>query len=127
MIVLDASTVLVVIYDEPGAAKVTLMLEEQSCAMSAANRSEVVTVLIDGGWPYEAALNILDALEIQTIPFTREDANIAAALRPRTRSVGLGLGDRACLATAIRRDLAVLTADRIWAGLDLPIVVDVVR
>lgn len=35
------------------------------------------------------------------------------------RMVGLGLGDRACLATARMEECPVLTADRIWTQLDL--------
>ncbi len=49
------------------------------------------------------------------------------ALDPLTRPLGLSLGDRACLAARKVRGLAVLTADRIWAGVDLGVPVKVVR
>ncbi len=39
----------------------------------------------------------------------------------------LSLGDCACLATAEVHGLPVLTADRIWAGLGLPVEVRLIR
>ena len=38
----------------------------------------------------------------------------AGHLRPATRSAGLSLGDRACLALASALNLPALTADRGW-------------
>jgi PIN domain nuclease of toxin-antitoxin system len=45
----------------------------------------------------------------------------------KTRGLGLSLADRACLALAIERGAAVLTADRTWAELDLGIEIRLVR
>lgn len=52
------------------------------------------------------------------VPFDREDAEAAARLRPATRNLGLGLGDRACLALAGRLGLPAVTGDRAWQRLD---------
>jgi ribonuclease VapC len=41
--------------------------------------------------------------------------------------MALSLGDRACLTLAIERNLSVLTADRAWAGLGLPIDIHLIR
>lgn len=60
-------------------------------------------------------------------PFTEEDALGVARLRPLTRSLGLSLGDRACLALAQRLSLPALTADASWGALSLGVAVEVVR
>jgi PIN domain nuclease of toxin-antitoxin system len=44
-----------------------------------------------------------------------------------TRQAGLSLGDRACLALGLTRGLPVLTADRVWAQLDVGVEVVVCR
>ena len=50
-----------------------------------------------------------------------------ARLRVLTRSAGLSLGDRACLALAQRLGLEAVTAERAWAGLELGVTVRVIR
>jgi PIN domain nuclease of toxin-antitoxin system len=44
-----------------------------------------------------------------------------------TRHAGLSLGDRACLALGEGLGYPVITADRVWASLDLGIEVVVIR
>jgi PIN domain nuclease of toxin-antitoxin system len=44
-----------------------------------------------------------------------------------TRPYGLSLGDRACLALAIRRKATVYTTDAAWKNLNLGIEVEVIR
>jgi PIN domain nuclease of toxin-antitoxin system len=44
-----------------------------------------------------------------------------------TRSAGLSVGDRACLGLAKELDLPVVTADRMWASLDLGIEIELIR
>jgi ribonuclease VapC len=53
---------------------------------------------------------------IDVVSFDEGLARRAGALRPATKSLGLSLGDRACLALAQRVGLPVLTADRTWAS-----------
>ena len=60
-------------------------------------------------------------------PFAIEDAKWAAEIVVPTRSQGLSLGDRACLALAGRLSLPVLTTDRAWKEIPLPIQVELVR
>jgi ribonuclease VapC len=60
-------------------------------------------------------------------PFTTADAIDAARLRPLTRSVGLSLADRACLALAHRLNAPALTADRAWFRLELDVEVRLLR
>ncbi|TFU26275.1 hypothetical protein [Thermus tengchongensis] len=69
----------------------------------------------------------LVAMGLEVLPFTLEEALEAGALDPLTRPLGLSLGDRACLAAGRVRGLAVLTADRTWAGVVPGVEVVVVR
>ncbi|MBW4515156.1 MAG: hypothetical protein KME11_08015 [Timaviella obliquedivisa GSE-PSE-MK23-08B] len=61
------------------------------------------------------------------LPFTTEQAELAASLWTTTKPLGLSLGDRACLALAITFNLPVVTADQAWEGLSLTIAVQMIR
>ena len=123
--VLDASAVLAFMYHEQGAERVAAVLPSSS--MSAVNLSEVVAKLSDDGvTEAEIAANLAD-LDLEVVPFDQDLAVKAGALRPVTRSKGLSLGDRACLATAQKLALPVLTADKVWAKLDLEISIEIIR
>jgi ribonuclease VapC len=111
--------------DEPGRRRVEDELG-RAC-MSTVNLAEVYTRLVRDGHDLAGVLTRLDGLPIELIPFTDLHAAKAAELWRSTRRAGLSLGDRACLALAIDRDLPVLTADRAWAGLALPIEIHFVR
>jgi ribonuclease VapC len=41
--------------------------------------------------------------------------------------LGLSLGDRACLSLGLRLNLPVLTCDRVWAELGLPLTIQLLR
>lgn len=65
---------------------------------------------------------------VQIFPFTEADAELAGALRTVDGGMALSLGDRCCLALALRAPSAVvLTADRAWAALDSPVIVRLLR
>ena len=53
---------------------------------------------------------------VEIVPFTDSQARLAGELRRTTKSRGLSLGDRACLALAQERGLTAVTADAAWAG-----------
>jgi ribonuclease VapC len=65
--------------------------------------------------------------QLQIHEFSAEDALAIAVLRPMTKSVGLSLGDRACLALAQRLGLPAMTADRIWQQVQIGVVVQLIR
>jgi PIN domain nuclease of toxin-antitoxin system len=46
---------------------------------------------------------------------------------PQTRARGLSLADRACLSLGLRLNLPVHTCDRAWAGLALPLEIQLLR
>ena len=114
-VVLDASALLTLLQNEPGAEVVADLLPRG--IMSAVNLSEVVAKLMDHGMPLEEAREALDGLPIDVASFDRDAAFAAGELRRVTRGAGLSLGDRACLALATRLGATAVTADRAWASL----------
>lgn len=114
--VLDSSAVLAVIFDEAGADRVAEHLP--GARISTVNAAEVMTKLIDLGMPKEEVDAIFEDLQLTIVPFEVDHARESARLRPLTRSAGLSLGDRACLALAGRLDAPALTTDKAWGRLD---------
>lgn len=123
--VVDASVVLASLFGEPGG----LEAEELSAdyAISTVNLSEVVAKLVDRGWSDAAADAVADDLGMTVVPFDAGLARDAGKLRRTTRSHGLSLGDRACLALARREGVPALTADRAWQNADTDVTIEVIR
>ena len=115
---LDASAILAVLYEESGFARVRDALRE-GAAVSAVNAGEVAAHLRANDWSVGQVADVFDDLSIEIVPFDRETALLSGAYRPRTRHLGLGPGDRACLATARRLRIPALTADRAWERIEL--------
>lgn len=110
---LDASAVLAVLLDEPGAEAVQRLLP--GALLSSVNLTEVVGKLCDRGMPAEQVVAAIALIGVEIVPFDAEQAKVAGELRPLTRNAGLSLGDRACLALARLRGLPAFTADVAWA------------
>lgn len=124
--VLDASAVMAVLNQETGAERLTsLLLLDAAC--SAVNVAEVQGKLVERGLDPEDAWRNVTAVVRRAVPFTTEHAKAAGSLVSRTRSLGLSLGDRACLALALELGAPVYTADRSWKNLKLPIPIHVIR
>jgi len=121
-LVLDASALLAYLHDEAGAEAVADAIA-RSAAISAANWAETLSKLAEHGVDSGRLAGELEEQGLlhgllEVVPLTAADAVAIAELRPRTRDLGWSLGDRACLALALRLDRPVLTADRSWARLD---------
>lgn len=126
-VVLDASALLALLQVEPGSDRVAQALPD--AAMSVANLAEVAAKLVDIGLDGAGLVARTDALGIRAYEVTREDVATQARIRhldPGGRR-GLSLGDRLCLALAQRLDIPVITADRAWADIDLPVEVTLIR
>ena len=124
-IVFDSSALLAITFEEEGAEIATQALNDG--IISAVNASEVITRYVDLGASEEEALTSFRAFGLEIYPFDESLAIATGLMRSVTRDAGLSLGDRACLALAIREHSSVLTADRAWATLDLDIVVELIR
>jgi PIN domain nuclease of toxin-antitoxin system len=123
--VLDASALLAVILQEPGADRVKDAISE-GAAISAVNLSEVVARLTRD-FSEDEVREDLSSFELTVFDFDEDAAWRTARLVSVTRSWGLSMGDRACLALAATLGLSALTAERIWVNLDVGVEVVLCR
>ncbi|WP_438754133.1 type II toxin-antitoxin system VapC family toxin [Pararhizobium sp. O133] len=123
--VFDASAVLAMAFNEPGADQAMAYLT--GGRISAVNYSEAGAKLIDKGLPPDEAFIWLAALRLEVVPFDTASAEGAATLRQETRVRRLSFADRACLGLAIATGAAAITTDRVWSELDLNCIVKLIR
>lgn len=113
------------LFAEPDGVRVADAIAD-GAALSTVNLSELGTLLLRRRQdPVPLVARLIS--QINVYPFDATDAMAAAALSPLTRTAGLSLGDRACLALAQRLALPALTAVIPWTTLSLPIMVGDVR
>lgn len=111
-VVMDASAVLALVRDEPGADKVASHVGR--AAISAVNLQEVIKELSLSGLDVETIRELLDELRLDVRAHDVEAAYLAAGLHIQTKEFSRGLGDRSCLALAMQLGVPALTADREW-------------
>jgi len=125
-IVLDASALLAVLNREASADKLTPQLLSAATS-STVNLAEVQGKLVDRGLsPHDAWEATLSPIREATA-FTAEHAKTAGSLITQTRTFGLSLGDRACLALGVALKAPVYTADKSWRNLKLGVRIHVIR
>lgn len=114
-IILDASAILAYLQGEPGWEQIeTCLRDASSCFVPAANQAEIIAKALDKNMAIVELNSILGSLGYQVIAHPPEDGEQAGRLRSTTREAGLSLGDRLCLAAALRLKAIVFTADRPW-------------
>jgi len=123
--VVDASALLALLNEEPGADTVAEALP--GSAISAVNLSEVVSKLSEGGMPVKAIYQALQPLGLEIVPFDEDQAYQTGFLRIATRDLGMSLGDRACLSLAAKLGAVALTADKAWCGVSMGTSVKLIR
>lgn len=124
--VLDASAILALLLEEPGANNLPDDVMIRS-AISTVNLAEVQSRLITRGYDPDAAWEDTLSLVMNVVPFSEEAARIAGDLITKTKPYDLSLGDRSCLALAIALKGEVDTTDRSWKKLKLGIPINVIR
>ncbi len=124
-VVLDTSAVIAFLRKEPGADLIAPIL--RGGCLSAVNYCEIIGKAKDIQIDPVVAASTLARLGLHTVPFDQTHALAAAALREPTRSLGLSLADRACLALGQLMDCPVFTADRRWKDAALPVDVRLIR
>lgn len=110
--VLDASALLALLKEEAGAGKVADAIA--ASRMISVNYAEVVSHFIHAGMPAAEVDAMLRPLPMTIVEADQALATIAGRLRAVTAEAGLSLGDRFCLALALRDGLPALTADKRW-------------
>lgn len=115
-VIADTSAIIAYLSFEPGADVVRTYLSR--IRVTLVNLAEVVAVVsrhkVSRAWVEERVFRVFPEL----LPFDREQAYLCGALEAVTRTRGLSLGDRACLAAGIHFRCPVLTAESRWTEVD---------
>jgi PIN domain nuclease of toxin-antitoxin system len=122
MIVIDASAMLAFLHGETGHEKVAPALTQG--VMSVVNLAEVLQRFVRGGMPIEGVAARLSDVGLMIDRPDEDDATLVARL---SAIKDFSMGDRFCIAAGARLSMPVLTADRAWAALDLPVRVELIR
>lgn len=89
--------------------------------MSAVNYAEVVQRFWRDNIDPQPLLDRLSEIGLVVVATEQHIARAAGELERTTKSRGISLADRICLAEAMQRNLPVLTTDRPWTSLGLSI------
>ncbi len=123
--VLDASALLALLQNEPGAKRVRDIAQES--VIGAVNVCETMGKLTSAGMTIDDARTSIALVNLEVVPFDTELAYKTGALIVETRKLGLSLGDRACLALGLMLNNTVVTAEHLWTKLNLGVTVEVIR
>jgi PIN domain nuclease of toxin-antitoxin system len=124
-VLLDASALIAYLDGEPGSENVPATTGE--AVISAVNYAETVSILTTRGIDATTIRLQLSLIVIDVLDFDPETAETTGLMIAATKSMGLSLGDRACLATARHTGLPAMTADRSWSNVDVGVEVRLIR
>jgi PIN domain nuclease of toxin-antitoxin system len=123
--ILDTSVIMAIVLGEAGRENAARLAP--GSLLSSVNLAEVITKCIEKAVPFEVAQRYIGGSGIEIVGFDADQAFLAGELFKRAKKGVLSLGDRACIATAVKLGGTAVTADRIWAELDLPCKVELIR
>ncbi|MCK9487682.1 MAG: PIN domain-containing protein [Dehalococcoidia bacterium] len=110
---LDASALLALIQDEPGADEVRAAVH-RGVSISAVNFAEVVSKLVSLGLPEDDAVAAASIPDVAIVDLSADVATTAGQRHGHLRQQGISLADVICLESARAEGVRVLTADRTW-------------
>jgi ribonuclease VapC len=111
---LDASALLALIFNEPGAARVWAVLDD-SC-IHAINLAEVARKMVAIGMPAGEVEVRLAELNLEILEeFGMKQALAVGRLGLEAKRLGLSLGDSVCLVIAEQTGSVVVTTERRWS------------
>jgi ribonuclease VapC len=122
---LDSSVLVAVFKNESGSDIAKPLL--RGSLLSTVNAAECFAVMARARQRVSDTSESLQLSGVRIIDFDIELAEIAGALEEKTKPQGLSLGDRACLALALRENLPVLTADRHWKDVAVGVEIRLMR
>ena len=123
--ILDTSVIMAIVLGEAGQENAARLAP--GSLLSSVNLAEIITKCVEKAVPFEVAQRYIGESGIDIVGFDADQAVLAGELFKRARKGVLSLGDRACIATAVRLGATVVTADRVWAELDLPCEIELIR
>src|SRR5258708_38272908 len=125
-VVLDASALLAILNQEPGAEILTPEILS-AAVISTVNLAEVHGKLVKRGLSAEDAWEAAMSPIREAVPFTVAHARLAGDLAAHAPPLGLSLGDGACLALGLALKLPVYTADKSWKEVKVDTRIHVIR
>ena len=124
-VVIDASAVLAIVFDETGAD--VAVASCRGALLSAVNLDEVLHKSARRGIPGSEVDEALARLEVSSRAFDAAQARVSADLHPQVEGTNTSFADRACLALALTERRAIVTADSKWTSLGLPLDIRLIR
>ncbi|MCR4277670.1 MAG: PIN domain-containing protein [Candidatus Berkelbacteria bacterium] len=125
MRLLDSSALIAYVNDEPGGEQLAKFLNEP-LAISAVNLAETILKLRRLFPGKTFGVETFRKLQLKILPFSQSDLK-ACVDNFSGNEKDISLADKVCLATAAARHCSVITADRSWTKLELPIEVICIR
>lgn len=122
--VADSSVLIAVAKAEPGwrAAKDALI----GSLVSAVIMAETLSKLASQGFEIDVTERLFKEAGVEVAPVREADVRVVASLHGLAKQ-NLSLADRFCIALGITSGLPIVTSDRAWAALGLPVEVRLFR
>ncbi len=126
---LDASSLAALVFQEDGYEAVERVLG--SSYVTSVNMAELVVVLNRQGSDGARIAEDLQAAGLTVVPVGWPHLQSLSSIEVLHSNTGakraLSLGDLCCLSYAVHQEMEILTGDRAWADLELPVPVSLIR